>query len=298
MSYQHLPVMLTEILEYLAPCSGQKFIDCTLGGAGYTLALAARVGQKGKVLGIDLDELAINNAQQKIVEGKFKNIILVQDNFKNLSTIVGDNFPSGTRFSGIVFDLGLSSAQLADQSRGFSFQGERPLDMAFGPGNQRSTVSILNHYSLLELTRIFREYGEERRAYQIAKAIINARRKKPFKTTADLTAVIEKVTPFRFYSKIHPATRVFQALRIETNDELTSLAQTLPHAVELLDKGGKLIVVSFHSGEDRIVKKFFKENTQLQILTKKPVEASEQEISNNSRARSAKLRVAQKLDNF
>jgi len=287
--------MLAEVLKYLQPQIGQKFIDCTLGGAGYTLAIAAQVGEQGKILGIDLDDLAIRNAQQRITESKFKNIILVQANFKNLSTIVADNFPRGSKFAGIVFDLGLSSAQLADQARGFSFQGERPLDMSFGPDNQRFTEDIVNHYSLLELTKIFREYGEERRAYQIAKAIVAARKKKRIVTTADLVAIIEQVVPFRFYSKIHPATRVFQALRLETNEELVSLAQALSQAVELLEEKGKLVVVSFHSGEDRIVKRFFKENPYLQVLTKKPLIPSEEETADNSRARSAKLRAAQKI---
>lgn len=293
MSYQHVPVMLAEILEYLNPRIGGRYIDCTLGGAGYTIALAKKTGPTGKILGIDLDGLAIDNARQKIEQNKLENIILVNDNFKNLTTITSQNLPG--KVDGIVFDLGLSSAQLDDENRGFSFKGERPLDMAFGPKNNCLTTDIVNDYNLQELTDIFREYGEERRSYQIAKAIVSARRVKRLETTSDLLAVIESVSPFRHYSKINPATKIFQALRIETNDELNVLKEVLPQAINLLRPGGRLVVVSFHSGEDRIVKRFFKDNKELKVLTKRPLVAAETEIAANSRARSAKLRVAEKI---
>jgi 16S rRNA (cytosine1402-N4)-methyltransferase len=293
MSYFHIPVMLQEVLEYLQPRAGQKFIDGTLGGAGYTLALADRVGTAGTVVGIDLDDLARQNAQAEIAARGLTNIVLVQDNFKNLTTIVSKKFPAGTKFNGIVLDLGLSSAQLADETRGFSFQGERPLDMAFGPGQENSSGEIINRYPLLELTRIFQEYGEERRAYQIAQAIVAARRVKKIATTADLVAIIAKVVPARFSTKIHPATRVFQALRMATNGELEALSAVLPQAVDLLAPSGRLVVVSFHSGEDRIVKRFLKATSQFQILTKRPLVPTPAEIAANPRARSAKLRVAQ-----
>lgn len=285
--------MLAEILEYLNPSAGQCYIDCTLGGAGYSIALAEKVGPTGKVLGIDLDELAINNAHRQLLEKKLKNVVLVNDNFKNLKTIAAENFPKGV--DGVVFDLGLSSAQLDDETRGFSFKGDRPLDMAFGPKNSRSTADIINEYSLLELTEIFREYGEERRAYQIAKAIVSSRKEKSLKTTGDLLSVIEKVVPFRHYSKINPATKIFQALRMETNEELTVLKEVLPEAVKILKPGGRLVVVSFHSGEDRIVKRFLKDNPEVKVLTKRPLVAQEEETAVNSRARSAKLRAAEKI---
>ena len=295
MTYQHIPVMLNEVLGYLKPESGKKYIDCTLGGAGYTIALAEKVGESGQVIGIDLDKLAINNAQAKINEQKLKNITLINDNFKNLKTIIADNFSPEAKFDGIVFDLGLSSAQLDDEERGFSFKGERPLDMSFGPVNQKSTAEILNHYSLLELTRIFRDYGEEKYAYQIAKAIVNERREKKFKTTSDLVNMIEKTIPFRLRTKIHPATRVFQALRMETNEELESLREVLPDAISLLKPQGKIVIVSFHSGEDRIVKRYFKGEDGLKILTKRPEQPTESETESNPRARSAKLRAAEKI---
>lgn len=295
MNYQHQPVMLSQVLEYLNPRPGQKFIDCTLGGAGYTLALAERVGTAGKVLGIDLDDAALKNARQLSAEKQLTNLVLVQDNFKNLNTIAAENFSPRAKFDGVVLDLGLSSAQLEDEGRGFSFKGNRPLAMAFGPANEKRTADILNYYSLPELTRIFREYGEERRAYQIAKAIVRERQLKKLETTADLVAIIEQAVPARFYSKIHPATRIFQALRIETNEELAVLSAVLPQAIELLKPKGRLVVVSFHSGEDRIVKRFFKASADLRILTKRPLIAAETETSTNPRARSAKLRAAEKF---
>jgi len=298
MSYHHVPVMLSEVLEYLQPQVGDKFIDGTLGGAGYTLAIAKALGSKGKILSLDLDDLAIKNAQVEIKKATLNNVILIQDNFRNLKTIVAENFPARTKFNGLVFDLGLSSAQLDDATRGFSFKGERPLEMTFGPQAGKSTVHIVNSYSLLELTRIFREYGEEKQAYRIAKAIVEARRNRRIKTTTDLVAIIETVIPPRFFHKIHPATRVFQALRMETNEELKVLEEVLPLAVELLAPGGRLVVVSFHSGEDRIVKRFFRAAPNLKILTKRPLIPTAEEIAANPRARSAKLRAAVKLDNF
>lgn len=286
--------MLSEVLEYLKPQSGQKFIDGTLGGAGYTLALAAAVGQKGKILALDLDELAIKNAQVALQEKKIINVVLVKDSFKNLSSIVADHFPPETKFDGLVLDLGLSSAQLDDDARGFSFKGDRPLDMAFGSSSECSTTAIVNQYPLLELTRIFREYGEERRAYQIAKVLVDVRREKKISTTAELVAIIERVVPIRFRRKIHPATRIFQALRMETNGELDALSAVLPQAVNLLKSQGRLVVVSFHSGEDRIVKRFLKNSQDLQILTKRPLIPTAAETVANPRARSAKFRAALK----
>lgn len=286
--------MLEEILEYLKPLAGNKYIDCTLGGAGYTTAIAKKIGEKGEVVAIDLDELAIKNAQVLISEQKLNNITLINDNFKNLARVISENFKPGTKFDGIVFDLGLSSAQLDDESRGFSFKGERPLDMSFGPVNNSSTEEIVNSYDLLELTRIFREYGEEKHAYQIAKAIVEARKIERIKTTLDLVSIIEKRIPFRYRSKIHPATRVFQALRMETNEELNSLLEVLPKALDLLKPKGRIVIVSFHSGEDRIVKRFFKSREDIKILTKRPLIPSDDETEANPRARSAKLRVAEK----
>ena len=296
MAYNHIPVMLPEVLEYLKPRKGQKFIDGTLGGAGYTIALAKAVGSNGLVLSTDLDQLAISNATEKIEQLKLKNIVLVKDNFKNLAAMVKEEFPVGQKFDGIVFDLGLSSAQLDDEERGFSFKSSGPLDMAFGTGGEVSTEEIINEYPLLELTRIFKEYGEERQAYRYAKAIVEARKFIRIKTTADLVSIIEKIFPPRFYHKIHPATKLFQALRMETNGELASLTGVLPDAINLLKPGGKIVLISFHSGEDRIVKRFFKSRTDIKILTKRPLVPGDSETMANPRARSAKFRAAQKIN--
>ena len=294
--------MLAEVIRHLEPRAGGRYIDCTVGGAGYTIALAQVAGRTGKIIGIDQDELAITHAREEISLRKLENIILVRDNFKNLKTIVTDLAATGQidgrGFDGIVFDLGLSSAQLDDETRGFSFKGDRPLDMAFGPESLRRTTDIVNRYPHGELARIFRELGEERRAGRLASAILEARRKKRLATTGDLVGVIEGVLPVRAGSRIHPATKVFQALRMETNGELETLLQVLPAATNLLAPRGRLVVVSFHSGEDRIVKRFLKGDSHLQILTKRPLVPTESETATNPRARSAKLRAALKLDNF
>ncbi len=284
--------MLTEVLELLELKPGGRYLDGTLGGAGYTLAITKAIGPKGRVLSTDLDANAIKNAELKIKEQGLKNISLVQGNFKNLQAIATTVFGEKLKFDGIVFDLGLSSFQLEDIERGFSFKGERPLDMSFGPEIDNETVSIVNKYPLLELTRIFREYGEEKMAYQIAQAIVEARKLKNINTTAELVAIIEARIPFRFRRRIHPATRIFQALRMETNEELKNLVEVLPQALELLEKNGRLVVVSFHSGEDRIVKRFLKDNPAVTVITKRPLVPSDQEIEDNQRARSAKLRAA------
>ncbi|MDD5071542.1 MAG: 16S rRNA (cytosine(1402)-N(4))-methyltransferase RsmH [Patescibacteria group bacterium] len=318
MEYKHTPVMLKEVLEYLNPQTGQFFIDCTLGGAGYTMEIAKRVGEAGKVLAIDLDEAAVENARRLISGEKLDNIILANENFKNLSKIIKEYFKeerSAGRFNGIVFDLGLSSAQLEDPRRGFSFQlADAPLDMSFGPLAGRKTDEIINGWPKADLEKIIREYGEERFAKRIAAAIIKRRREKKIRTIGELTEIIAGAAPKRHVNgKIHPATRVFQALRIATNDELENLKQALPAAVKSLAKGGRLAIVSFHSLEDRIVKRFFKEEARdclcppsfpvcqcghkagLKIITKKAVKPSEKEIKNNPRSRSARLRVAEKL---
>jgi len=340
--YQHTPVMLKEVLEYLDPQAGQYFIDCTLGGAGYTIAIARKIGRKGKVLSIDLDKLAIKNAKNLIKKNKYKNIILAHDNFKNLSKIVKqyfkdkqmscgsdeiirrcvptfspkvlDHAPKNDIFNGIVFDLGLSSAQLQDRSRGFSFQLDAPLNMCFAQTGQQTTEYIVNKYKQKELEKVIREYGEERFAKKIASAIVSIRKNNPIKTTGQLVEVIKSAVPKKYlYSRIHPATRTFQALRIATNNELENLKQALSQALDLLVHGGKIVVVSYHSLEDRIVKQFFKQESKdcicppsypacrcqhqarIKILTPKVVRAGEEEVRDNPRARGAKLRAAEKL---
>lgn len=314
--YDHTPVLLTEVLEYLDPRPGDCIIDATFGGGGYAFAIAERVGPQGRVIGLDMDELAIANAKLKIAERGAGNIEIHHANFKDLAAVVAEAGRPLPGIAGIVFDLGLSSAQLADRRRGFSFQEPAPLNMAFGSLIPESkTYYLVNETPVDELADLISRFGEERFARPIAKAIAAARREKPITETAELVAAIKHGMPpaNRFGSKIHFATRTFQALRIATNGELDNLETALASLRGVLKPGGKAVVVSFHSLEDRIVKHFFRrEATQclcppdfpvcrcgheawLKVLTKKAVTASEEEIAVNPRSRSAKLRAAERI---
>lgn len=311
MKYNHTPVMLNEVVAGLDVKKGEIVVDCTLGGGGYTKAISELVGDRGKVLSIDADEMAIKNAKTRIKNKELtENIILVNDNFSNITDIIQKN--GLEKIDAAVFDLGLSSAQLADEKRGFSFNIDAPLIMEFGGKVETSkTYYIVNNYRFEDLEKIIREYGEERYAGRIAKAIINNR---PLKTTKELSETIIKAVPKNYErGRIHPSTRTFQALRIATNDELKSLREALTGVLASLKKTGRIAVVSFHSLEDRIVKQFFKKESlacvcppkapicvchhqpKLKIITKKALTPSAEEIKNNSRARSAKLRVAEKI---
>lgn len=313
--YRHTPVMLKEALEYLDPEPGENFIDCTLGGGGYTMEIAKRVLPDGKVLAIDLDEMAIANAKLQITKNKLQNIILAHDNFKNLQKIAEKYFKPQDGFSGIVFDLGLSRAQLSCRSRGFSFRlAGSPLDMNFGGPARQTAEMIINNRAVGDLIKIFKEYGEEKFSRGIALAIARRRQIKKIKTTDDLVEIIMGAIPkkFQFAGRIHPATRIFQALRIAVNDELENLRAALPQAVDSLGPGGRLVVISYHSLEDRIVKRFFREEAKgcvcppeapvcqcgrkprLRVLTPKALRPSEEEVLNNPGSRSAKLRAAVK----
>ncbi|MDP2708744.1 MAG: 16S rRNA (cytosine(1402)-N(4))-methyltransferase RsmH [bacterium] len=314
MEYQHTPVMLKEVIEYLNPRPGQNFIDCTLGGGGYAIAIAKKILPDGKVLALDLDESAIKNAQFLISRSKFTNIILAHDNFKNLQKITEEYFNPAGGFDGIVFDLGLSSAQLQDRARGFSFNlGQSPLNMNFGGQVKRRAEDIINDWSERDLVKIFKEYGEERFAGKIAGAIVKQRHIKKIATVGRLTEIIASAIPKRFHhARINPATKVFQALRLAVNDELENLRLVLPRAVDLLKPDGKIIIISYHSLEDRIVKRYFKQEAKnclcppeapicdcghqakLKILTRGVLTPSEEEVLNNPRSRSAKMRAALK----
>ncbi len=322
MKYVHEPVMLEEVIEYLKPKIGGKFIDCTLGGGGYTLAISKIIGGTGELIAIDLDQDAISNTKLKIKKEKISNIKLANGNFKDLSKIIQDNYKEERfgQFDGIVFDLGLSSYQLEDGTRGFSFRMDAPIDMSFGRRhedelkNTNTTKEILNNYSEEELAKILKEFGEERFARNIARNIVKYREIGSIKRTKELVDIILDSIPKRFQrGKIHPATKTFQALRIATNTELQNLQAVLPQAMKLLKKGGKIAVVTFHSLEDRIVKHYFKDESKecvcppkfpicqcdhkaiVKIITKKPILPTENEIARNTRSRSAKLRVAEKI---
>lgn len=303
--------MLAEVLEYLRPTRGGYFIDGTLGGGGYTSALSKEIGKSGKILAIDLDKDAVENARAKNI----KNLVIANDNFRNLSEIIKNEFEEDISFDGIVFDLGLSSYQLKDRARGFSFREvDQPLDMAFSQDEKYQTRDIVNKGSEEYLTKIILEYGEERYAKSIARRIVKARLEKKIEKVGDLLDIIMRSFPRKdLNKKIHPATKTFQALRIATNKELESLEEVLPQAIKNLKKGGRLAVISFHSLEDRIVKQYFKKESidchcppkfpicscghkkSIKIITKKALMATDEEILKNPRSRSAKMRVVEKV---
>ena len=290
----HIPVLLSEVINYLDPKENENFIDATLGEGGHTLALLQKTSPAGKVLGIDLDPETLEIAHRKL-HAFGDRLILTNDNFKNLEAIVDDK--KFKEISGIIFDLGMSSRDIDEAGRGFTFLKDEPLLMNFGSDNLLTAEHIVNNWPEDELEKILKIYGEEKFSRQIAKGIITARNEKPIKTTFDLVKIIEKVTPnFYHHGRIHPATRTFQALRIAVNDELNTIQKGLEAALKILSSGAKIAVISFHSLEDRIIKNFFRDHKDvLKTLTKKPVVPAEVEILNNSRARSGKLRVAQKI---
>lgn len=310
--YTHVPVLLKEVLAYLDPKPSQNFVDGTLGGAGYTKALLESSGPDGQVLAIDLDDVALNNAKDQLASFQ-KRIILAHGNFRDIDKIVvNHNFGP---ISGIVADIGLSSFQLDESGRGISFQKKELLDMRFdASSNQPDARFLLKHRTAEELTEIFEKYGEDKNSYKIARSIVRYRETDELKYTDELVQIIQdtlsKPEKHRFADT---ARRIFQALRIEVNQELANLEAFLPKAFDLLSTNGKLVVVTFHSLEDRIVKNFFKELAtgcvcpkefpickcgqipKGKILTKKIVTATESELAENTRSKSAKLRAIQKI---
>ncbi|MBI2574048.1 MAG: 16S rRNA (cytosine(1402)-N(4))-methyltransferase RsmH [Candidatus Wildermuthbacteria bacterium] len=291
----HISVLQEEVLRYLDPKPNEYFIDCTLGNGGHAFAILGKTAPRGKLLGIDWDPDAIararTEAKQKGCAGR---LILANDSYANLAEIIRqEKFPQP---HGILLDLGLSSEQLEESKRGFTFRKQEPLDMRFNPGHSLTAEKVLNFWSRQDIEKIIKEYGGEQFAKEIAGAIIEQRTKKPLAKTSDLVDAVLEAIPKRWHrAKIHPATRTFQALRIAVNGELENIKRVLPQAVETLKPGGKIAVISFHSLEDKIVKEFFKEQTNVRILTKKPTVPAIKEIQHNPRARSAKLRAAEKL---
>jgi 16S rRNA (cytosine1402-N4)-methyltransferase len=290
----HIPVLLQEVIKFLNPQSNENFIDMTVGEGRYAMAILQYTAPLGKILGIDLDEESLKVAKENLVA--FENrVILKQGNYKDIDKIAKevDILP----VNGIVFDLGLGTFQIEDSSRGFSFLRDEPLKMTFDLGSEMSAEKVINESSLELLTKIFQEYGEEKNAYKIAQAIVEERKNKKITRTSELVEIIEKTVDGR-RNRLHPATKIFQALRIYVNDELNNLKEGLEKSVKILDKDGRIAVVSYHSLEDRLVKKFYKEKEKegvLKIITKKPITPTKVEILNNRRSRSAKLRVAQKI---
>ena len=304
--FRHQPVLLAEVLTWLDPQPGQAFLDGTVGGAGHSAAFLERLGPDGVLYGIDQDPVALQAATERLsqVGGRFE---LFRANFSALGDL---GLPP---LDGILLDIGVSSPQLDVADRGFSFQKAGPLDMRMDPDNPVTAATLINTASEQELARIFFEYGEERHSRKVARAIVKVRQEDgPFTDTLQFAEFVRRHLP-RDPSGIHPATRVFQGLRIAVNDELGVLTRALPRAIAALKPGGRLGVISFHSLEDRIVKQYFRDEAKgcvcpprlpvcmcgkpptVEILTPKPVVATDEEQRCNPRARSAKLRVARRL---
>jgi len=291
----HKPVLLKEVIKYLSPKQNQNFIDCTIGGGGHTFPILEKISPHGMVLGIDWYKKAIEELKLKVQNSEIKKrLILVNDNFKNLKKIVEKyKFKD---VSGILIDLGLSSDLLEKSERGFSFRKNEILDMRYNEGDL-TAFEIVNKWPKKEIERILKEYGEEKFSKKIAEEIVKRRKNKLIKTTFDLVEIIKEAVPIWYQKrKIHPATKTFQALRIAVNNELENLKEVLPQTLEVLKTGGRLVIISYHSLEDRIVKKFFQEKKEiLKNLTKKPIRPSLKEIKDNPRSRSAKLRAGIKI---
>jgi 16S rRNA (cytosine1402-N4)-methyltransferase len=284
----HIPVLLNELIDYLNPKANENFIDCTLNGGGHTKAILEKIKPNGKVLGIEWDKEIFENIKKQNIE----RLIAVNDSYINLKEITEKN--NFKNVSGIIFDLGMSSYQIDESERGFSFLKNQPLIMTYGDA-QKTAKEIVNEYEEEKLEKIIREYGEEKFSRKIAKKIVLTRKIKPIETTHDLIEIIRQAIPGnQGHQKIHFATRTFQAIRIETNQELENIQTALPQAIDILNPGGKLAVISFHSLEDRIVKNFFKDQAKqgkATIITEKPIIPEEKEAQANPRARSSKLRI-------
>src|SRR3989344_2590565 len=294
----HQPVLLQEVIKWLDPKPGQKFIDATINGGGHGSAILEKGQPDGKLLGIEWD-----NGLFKQLESRFKNqesgkdLILVNGSYVNLKSIAKEKGFLET--DGILFDLGMSSWHLDQSGRGFSFQKDEILDMRFNGETEFSALEVVNTFAENDLRQIISEYGEERFAGSIAKNIVEARKTKIIKTTLELAEIIKNSVPVWYTNKrINPATKTFQALRIRVNQELENVAKGLDSALEVLKKDGRAAVISFHALEDRVVKnKFrdFKSKGFVEILTKKAVAPEYPEVKSNPRARSAKLRVFKKI---
>ncbi len=282
----HVSVLFNEVMTWLAPRPGGRYIDATVGAGGHAVGLLEASSPDGLLLGIDADPHALAIAAQTL-ERFGARVRLVHTNFENLSTLAATYgfLPA----DGIVLDLGLSSMQLSDVQRGFSFQSDGALDMRFNPDDAVTAADLVNTLDERALANLIFEYGEERAARRIARAIVRAR---PFHTARQLAEVIARACGRR--GRLHPATRTFQALRIAVNRELEVLERVLPQVVEVLKPGGRVAIISFHSLEDRRVKNFFRASKELRVLTKHPLTPTPDEVATNPRSRSARLRVAEK----
>jgi 16S rRNA (cytosine1402-N4)-methyltransferase len=311
----HVPVLLKEAIDFLAVKGGGTYLDATVGLGGHSYEIARRLGAPGHLIGFDKDPAALGVAQLKLAPVVGRQSSVVSESVSERSTIkdprLGLDWPTITllhgsfaelandqgaaTIDGILADLGMSSLQLGDAARGFSFQAEGPLDMRMNPMSGETAEQVVNHIDERELADVIYEFGEERRSRRIARAIVRSR---PIRTTTQLVEVVAAAARSMKHERIHPATRTFQALRIFVNHELDDLKALLEAAPRVLKPGGRLVVISFHSLEDRIVKDALREGAkdkQFRLLTKKPVVASEDEIDRNPRSRSAKMRAAERV---
>ena len=312
----HKPVLLSESIEALNIKSGAVIVDATLGGGGHSQEILKKVGSSGRLIAIDQDKMAIENFKKNFsklnLDSQLKSIHLVRDNFSNLKEILKNE--EICFVDGILADLGISSDQLEDRRKGMSFQIDSELDMRMDVSQRLTAREIVNKWSQERIEDILKKYGEEKFARNIAKKIIESRKTKEIISTRELAGLIKKAIPVRFRpKKIDPATKSFQAFRIAVNDELGHLEKFVPEAIESLNSGGRLSIITFNSLEDRIIKNIFRQNARgcicpkdfpicscgrigkIRIINKKPIIPSIEEIRNNPRARSAKLRVCEKI---
>lgn len=309
--FSHTTVLLQETVDGLKIKPNGTYVDCTLGGAGHSSYLLSQISGGGKLIAFDQDETAIANAEKKLADYKDK-LILVKSNFKDLAAEL-ENLGI-THVDGILYDLGVSSPQLDTPERGFSYHHDAPLDMRMDLDGEISAYDVVNEWPYEDLVRIFFRYGEEKFSKQVARNIESARRKQPIKSTGELVDIIKESIPAPARRKGgHPAKRIFQAIRIAVNDELKAFEDSLKQAIRLLNPGGRISVITFHSLEDRICKHVFKEASEgpdlppglpvipeeykpvLKLVNRKPIVPTEAELEANNRSRSAKLRIAEKL---
>lgn len=310
MEFKHISVLLNECIEGLNIKKDGIYVDCTLGGAGHSSEIVKLLGENGRLIGIDQDKDALKAAKERLKE--YKNVTLVHSNFHNIYDVLNDLNINGV--DGILMDLGVSSYQLDNGERGFSYMQDAPLDMRMNRENSLSAYEVINSYSEEELFRIIKEYGEDKFAKRIANFIVKNREKKSIETTLELVDIIKMAIPAKARREgPHPAKRTFQAIRIEVNKELDIIENTIRDGVKKLNKGGRMAIITFHSLEDRIVKNVYKDLSNpckcpstfpicvcnkvptVKTVSRKPIEPSEEELTVNPRSRSAKLRVLEKI---
>lgn len=309
MEFKHVSVLLNECIEALNIKEDGIYVDCTLGGGGHSYEIAKRLSDKGRLIGIDQDTAALSAAKERLKE--FSNVTYVHNNFYNIEYIL--NELNIEKVDGILMDLGVSSYQLDEAERGFSYMKDAPLDMRMNRESDLSAYDVVNTYSEDQLFKIIKEYGEDNFAKRIAKFIVERREKESIKTTGELVEIIRAAIPAKFQKDGHPAKRTFQAIRIEVNKELAILDKAVEDSINHLNQGGRIAIITFHSLEDRKIKVKFKDiekpctcppdfpicvcgkKSKIKVISRKPIEPSQEESENNSRSRSAKLRVAERI---